>query len=123
MTALAATACGKGGSAEATCGEPIAQVCGQDPGNCPTSAEQGAFCKWLVSQGRYLFGGPVQCTDGRSGWEVDEPDGGMRWYLFDDAGLTTIVNLGPLGAGAPACLADCENFIVAVECVVDAGAQ
>jgi putative transposase len=52
MTGLATAACGKGGSAKATCGEPLAEVCGLDAGSCPTSAEQGAFCKWLVSQGR-----------------------------------------------------------------------
>jgi hypothetical protein len=106
------------------CPESIAHYCPMHPGACPPSAPE--FCPWLTARGGGAYNGPVSCAGVGGGWEVDSQNAQL-WYLFDDAGLTAILSVGPDGGG---CLAGsglwkgpCLNEEVAFGCAIDASSE
>lgn len=94
------------------------------PDRCPR--DKTDVCRFLLANGASTYGGPVLCDNLGSGYDLDL-DGGVRRFLFDEAGVATVIEYAP-DAGAR-CLAGpaklppstCINGLVAYRCVSDAG--
>ena len=118
-----ATGCGRTSTlVDSPCAESVSQYCEAQPKECPTSKSALPFCQWLTARGGRFYGGPVSCPGRGGGWEVESADGGV-WYLFDDGGLSAILDVGPDGgcrAGASPATGSCLNENVGFGCAIDA---